>query len=34
MTTHRVKRLLVVHNNDLVGMVAMNDIMEQLLSEI
>ena len=34
MTTHRVKRLLVVHNNDLVGMVAMNDIMEKLLSEI
>jgi len=34
MTTHRVKRLLVVHNNDLAGMVAMNDIMEQLLSEI
>jgi signal-transduction protein with cAMP-binding, CBS, and nucleotidyltransferase domain len=29
-----VKRLLVVHNNDLVGMVAMNDIMEKLLSEI
>ncbi|MDX1748911.1 MAG: CBS domain-containing protein [Methylophaga sp.] len=34
MTTHRVKRLLVVHNNDLVGMVAMNDIMEKLLGEI
>lgn len=34
MTTHRVKRLLVVNNNDLVGLVAMNDIMEQLLSEI
>lgn len=34
MTQHRVKRLLVVSNNDLVGMVAMNDIMEKLLSEI
>lgn len=34
MTTHRVKRLLVINNNDLVGLVAMNDIMEQLLSEI
>jgi len=34
MTTHRVKRLLVVNNNDLTGLVAMNDIMEQLLKDI
>jgi len=34
MATHRVKRLLVLNNNELVGMVAMNDIMEHLLSEI
>lgn len=34
MSTHRVKRLLVLNNNELVGMVAMNDIMEHLLSEI
>lgn len=34
MTTHRVKRLLVINNNDLTGLVAMNDIMEQLLSDI
>ena len=34
MTTHRVKRLLVVNNNELVGMIAMNDIMEKLLNDI
>ncbi|ODN67967.1 MULTISPECIES: CBS domain-containing protein [Methylophaga] len=34
MAAHRVKRLLVLNNNDLIGMVTMNDIMEQLLSEI
>lgn len=34
MTIHRVKRLLVVNNNELVGMIAMNDIMEKLLNDI
>lgn len=34
MAAHRVKRLLVVNNNDLIGLVTMNDIMERLLNEI
>lgn len=34
MATHRVRRLLVVHNNELIGLVAMNDIMEKLLNQL
>lgn len=34
MTRHNVKRLLVLQDNDLVGLVAMNDIMDALLQQI
>ncbi|RUO37488.1 histidine kinase [Aliidiomarina shirensis] len=34
MSQHHVKRLLVVNDNDLVGFVTMNDIMEELLKRI
>lgn len=34
MAAHRVRRLLVVHNNELIGLVAMNDIMEKLLNQL
>lgn len=34
MTESKVKRLLVVANNDLVGIITMNDIMEALLKQL
>ncbi|MFN3714021.1 MAG: CBS domain-containing protein [Alcanivoracaceae bacterium] len=34
MITHRVKRLLVLRDNDLLGFIAMDDIMEALLEHI
>jgi predicted transcriptional regulator len=34
MAAHQVRRLLVVHNNELIGLVAMNDIMEKLLNQL
>ncbi|RUO65254.1 CBS domain-containing protein [Pseudidiomarina planktonica] len=34
MSDHKVKRLVVVDDNDLVGFIAMNDIMDLLLSKI
>ena len=34
MSQHHVKRLIVVRDNDLVGFVTMNDIMDELLKRI
>ncbi|MEX1222555.1 MAG: CBS domain-containing protein [Idiomarina sp.] len=34
MSDHKVKRLVVVDDNDIVGFIAMNDIMDMLLSKI
>jgi len=34
MSDHRVKRLVVVEDNDLVGFIAMNDIMDLLLANL
>lgn len=34
MSDHKVKRLVVVDDNELVGFIAMNDIMDLLLSKI
>ncbi|WP_151703884.1 CBS domain-containing protein [Nitrincola alkalilacustris] len=34
MSQHRLKRLLVLNDNDLVGFISMDDIMEELLKKI
>ena len=34
MISHRIKRLLVVHDNEMLGFVTMDDIMAALLEEI
>ncbi|MAL96926.1 CBS domain-containing protein [Hydrocarboniclastica marina] len=34
MTEHRVKRLLVLRDNELLGFISMNDIMEALLEDL
>jgi signal-transduction protein with cAMP-binding, CBS, and nucleotidyltransferase domain len=34
MTTHRVKRILVLNDNELVGLVCMNDIVQTLMNDL
>jgi CBS domain-containing protein len=34
MSQHRIKRILVVEDNDLIGLVTMDDMVETLLQEI
>lgn len=34
MSQHRLKRLLVLNDNDLIGFISMDDIMEELLKKI